>query len=55
MTPPVEVETLAEQNLDTPEEFLNELPDETEMSLFDHLEELRWRIFYALIAVVAPP
>ncbi len=52
MTPPLEVETLAEQNLDTPEEFLNELPDETEMSLFDHLEELRWRIFYALIAVV---
>ena len=52
MTPPVEVETLAEQNFDTPEEFLNELPDETEMSLFDHLEELRWRIFYALIAVV---
>lgn len=52
MTPPLEVETLAEQNLDTPEEFLNELPDEAEMSLFDHLEELRWRIFYALIAVV---
>lgn len=54
MTPPVEVETLAEQNLDTPsqDEFLNELPDEAEMSLFDHLEELRWRIFYALIAVV---
>ncbi len=52
MTPPLEVETLAEQNFDTPEEFLNELPDEAEMSLFDHLEELRWRIFYALIAVV---
>lgn len=54
MTPPVEVETLAEQNLDIPsqDEFLNELPDEAEMSLFDHLEELRWRIFYALIAVV---
>ncbi|MBD2020941.1 twin-arginine translocase subunit TatC [Leptolyngbya sp. FACHB-36] len=28
------------------------LPDEIEMSLFDHLEELRQRIFYALIAVV---
>ena len=52
MTPPLEVETLAEQNFDNPEEFLNELPDEAEMSLFDHLEELRWRIFYALIAVV---
>ncbi|HYW18948.1 MAG TPA: twin-arginine translocase subunit TatC [Nodularia sp. (in: cyanobacteria)] len=30
---------------------LNELPDEVEMSLFDHLEELRQRIFYSLIAV----
>lgn len=27
-------------------------PDDVEMSLFDHLEELRWRIFYALISVV---
>ncbi len=33
-------------------EFLDELPDEVEMSLFDHLEELRLRIFYALIVVV---
>jgi sec-independent protein translocase protein TatC len=31
---------------------LNEAPDDIEMSLFDHLEELRQRIFYALIAVV---
>ena len=44
-------------NLETPtkdrdkEDYLNELPDEVEMSLFDHLEELRLRIFYALIAV----
>ncbi len=30
----------------------DELPDEVEMSLFDHLEELRQRIFYALIAVL---
>jgi sec-independent protein translocase protein TatC len=35
------------------EDYLNELPDEVEMSLFDHLEELRQRIFYALIAVAA--
>lgn len=37
----------------TPEQeaYLNELPDEVEMSLFDHLEELRQRIFYVLIAV----
>ncbi len=34
------------------EDPLNELPDEVEMSLFDHLEELRRRIFYSLIAVV---
>ncbi|MBF2064295.1 MAG: twin-arginine translocase subunit TatC [Calothrix sp. C42_A2020_038] len=30
----------------------DELPGEVEMSLFDHLEELRQRIFYSLIAVV---
>ncbi|MDB9419758.1 twin-arginine translocase subunit TatC [Microcystis aeruginosa] len=35
---------------DSPE-FLDELPGEVEMSLFDHLEELRRRIFYSLIAV----
>ncbi|WP_421657270.1 twin-arginine translocase subunit TatC [Leptothermofonsia sp. ETS-13] len=29
----------------------DELPNDVEMSLFDHLEELRQRIFYALIAV----
>lgn len=29
--------------------YLDEIPDEVEMSLFDHLEELRQRIFYALI------
>jgi sec-independent protein translocase protein TatC len=34
------------------EDYLDALPDEVEMSLFDHLEELRQRIFYALIAVV---
>ncbi|GCE62216.1 hypothetical protein MiAbB_04161 [Microcystis aeruginosa NIES-4285] len=33
---------------DSPE-FLDELPGEVEMSLFDHLEELRRRIFYSLI------
>lgn len=30
---------------------LDEIPGEAEMSLFDHLEELRLRIFYSLIAV----
>lgn len=43
-----DVETI--QNLATDED-LDEMPDEVEMSLFDHLEELRQRIFYALIAI----
>jgi sec-independent protein translocase protein TatC len=34
------------------DEYLNELPNEVEMSLLDHLEELRTRIFYGLIASV---
>jgi len=29
----------------------DDLPDDVEMSLFDHLEELRQRIFYAAIAI----
>ena len=33
------------------DDFLDELPGEVEMSLFDHLEELRQRLFYMLIAV----
>ena len=32
-------------------DYLDLLPDDVEMSLFDHLEELRQRFFYALIAV----
>jgi sec-independent protein translocase protein TatC len=43
-----EVETPTQKDDDT---YLDELPDEVEMSLFDHLEELRQRIFYSLIAV----
>lgn len=46
---PSKLETPPEQNLD---DYLNESPDEVEMSFFDHLEELRMRIFYSLIAVV---
>lgn len=57
---PSEVETASQQNLDASiestaskeDDFLDQLPEEVEMSLFDHLEELRQRIFYALIAVV---
>ena len=47
--PPSNLETTTKDR--EREEYLNELPDEVEMSLFDHLEELRLRIFYALIAV----
>ncbi|MEH2151752.1 twin-arginine translocase subunit TatC [Nostoc sp.] len=57
MTPSQDVDSVKVPNLD-PEEYgnsdtdpLDELPDEIEMSLFDHLEELRLRIFYSLIAV----
>jgi len=42
------VKTAPNQNVD---KYLDEIPDEVEMSLFDHLEELRMRIFTALIAV----
>ncbi|MBD2087154.1 twin-arginine translocase subunit TatC [Coleofasciculus sp. FACHB-542] len=48
LNPGVEPES-ANRNLE--DEYLDELPAEIEMSLFDHLEELRRRIFYALIAV----
>ncbi|MCC5649047.1 twin-arginine translocase subunit TatC [Nostoc sp. XA013] len=57
MTPSQDVDTLNVPNID-PEGYgnsdtnpLDELPGEVEMSLFDHLEELRQRIFYSLIAV----
>jgi len=57
MTPSQDVDTVNVPNLE-PEEYgnsdtdpLDELPGEVEMSLFDHLEELRQRIFYSLIAV----
>lgn len=35
-----------------PEDYLDEIPNEVEMSFFDHLEELRLRIFYSLLAVL---
>jgi sec-independent protein translocase protein TatC len=53
MTPSSEVEATPQKSLeDLDTQELDELPDDVEMSLFDHLEELRRRIFYALIAVV---
>ncbi|MGI2903237.1 twin-arginine translocase subunit TatC [Tolypothrix sp. VBCCA 56010] len=57
MTPSQDVDTSTDPGIDlegygNPEsDPLDELPGEVEMSIFDHLEELRQRIFYALIAV----
>ncbi|MEA5582823.1 twin-arginine translocase subunit TatC [Nodularia harveyana UHCC-0300] len=57
MTPSQDVEAVTTPEIDQEEygnsktDSLNDFPDELEMSLFDHLEELRQRIFYALIAV----
>lgn len=58
MTPLPDVDTLNSPDMDIEGQSnsevnpLDELPDEVEMSFFDHLEELRLRIFYSLIAVV---
>ncbi|MFB8789638.1 MAG: twin-arginine translocase subunit TatC [Potamolinea sp.] len=53
MTFPSELETATQQSSDDLEnQDIDDLPDDVEMSLFDHLEELRQRLFYALIAVV---
>ena len=46
---PIPDDFMGSRNLEN--EFLDELPDEVEMSLFEHLEELRQRLFYSLIAV----
>lgn len=58
MTPLPDVDATNTPNVHT-EEYsnsvtnpLDESPDDVEMSFFDHLEELRQRIFYCLIAVV---
>lgn len=63
MTPPSELQTALEANSENaasedlsilPNDsggYLDELPADVEMSLFDHLEELRRRIFSALIVV----
>lgn len=62
MTVPSELETATPSPSTTPQDVSSrssqstvvdddDLVDDVEMSLFDHLEELRQRIFYALIAV----
>jgi sec-independent protein translocase protein TatC len=44
---------VSKPDLNPPDEVPDdEVPDDIEMSLFDHLEELRQRIFYSLIAAV---
>jgi sec-independent protein translocase protein TatC len=58
MTPPTDLDTANNQTANpnsagtNPTANLDEVPYDVEMSLFDHLEELRQRIFYSLIAVV---
>ncbi len=53
MTSTPETQTLPPEQTDsTLPDYLDEAPNDVEMSIFDHLEELRQRIFYALIAVV---
>lgn len=48
---PSDVETARQPDSDTTEDSsIDELPYDVEMSLFDHLEELRQRLFYSLIA-----
>ena len=51
MSPTNSDNTVVEQDQNQ-EAYLNQLPDEVEMSLFDHLEELRMRIFYSAIAII---
>ncbi|MGB3297633.1 MAG: twin-arginine translocase subunit TatC [Phormidesmis sp.] len=60
MTPPADLETASPAKLWAPakgpngeerETFLDETPGDVEMSLFDHLDELRQRLFYAVIAI----
>lgn len=58
MTPPQDLDSINSANFN-PETHsepsidpLDELPGEVEMSIFDHIEELRQRIFYSLIVVV---
>jgi len=53
MTSSTKTDTLTpQQEASDGNDFLNQVPDDVEMSIFDHLEELRMRIFYSLIAVI---
>ncbi|MEA5571078.1 twin-arginine translocase subunit TatC [Calothrix sp. UHCC 0171] len=50
-SPNADTATTPEIDSESSSDNLDQTPDEVEMSLFDHLEELRQRIFYSLIAV----
>lgn len=53
MTSSPKTDAIAPQESDIDrDDYLDEAPGDVEMSIFDHLEELRQRIFYSLIAVV---
>lgn len=53
MTSSPKTDAIAPQESDIDrDDYLDEVPGDVEMSIFDHLEELRQRIFYSLIAVV---
>ena len=49
---PDKAPSVAEHQNSEDNDYLDQVPDEVEMSIFDHLEELRMRIFYSLIATV---
>ncbi|MDY6940638.1 MAG: twin-arginine translocase subunit TatC [Cyanobacteriota bacterium] len=52
MTASPDIDSAPENSTNPPEaDYLDEVPNDLEMSLFDHLEELRMRIFYSLLAV----
>ncbi len=52
MTSSPDTKTLSSSDDELDNDYLDEVPSDVEMSIFDHLEELRSRIFYSLIAVV---
>lgn len=53
MTSSPETKTLSPPVDELDKDYMDEVPGDVEMSIFDHLEELRMRIFYSLIAVIA--
>lgn len=52
MTSSPDTKTLSPPADELDNDYLDEVPSDVEMSIFDHLEELRMRIFYSLIAVI---